>query len=361
MNYTVNQYATFATTMARQPMANDPSFVNEQTNEAGSACIALTLANGFCPAATTATPGSYELDPHYQLPYVQAWNIDIQKTLPWGVVLNVGYNGSKGSNLDVTSAPRPSTNSHIFNYEQSAAFSRFNAGTLRVNKRLSSGISLGANYQYSHSIDDAGSVGGTSTVVAQNWQDLKAEEGNSSFDVRHRISGNYLYELPFGKDKLWVTSGIGSHILEGFSISGSYTFATGAPLTPSYQAAVADVANGTAGTLRPDRVPGSSLTAGGGSKEKWFNTAAFAAPTGAYGTASRHSIPGPGTVSNNMSLSKTMQMGDTRSMELRATANNVFNTVQYAGVDTNMASPTFGQVLSAAAMRSFQFNASFRF
>jgi hypothetical protein len=62
-----------------------------------------------------------------------------------------------------------------------------------------------------------------------------------------------------------------------------------------------------------------------------------------------------------MSLSKTMQMGDTRSMELRATANNVFNTVQYAGVDTNMASPTFGQVLSAAAMRSFQFNASFRF
>jgi hypothetical protein len=361
MNYTVGQYATFATTMARQPMANQPSFVNEQTNVAGSACIALTLTNGFCPAATTATPGSYELDPHYQLPYVQAWNIDIQKTLPWGVVLNVGYNGSKGSNLDVTSAPRPSTNSHIFNYEQSAAFSRFNAGTLRVNKRLSSGISLGANYQYSHSIDDAGSVGGTSTVVAQSWQDLKAEEGNSSFDVRHRVSGNYLYELPFGKDKFWVTGGVGSHILEGFSISGSYTFATGTPLTPSYQAAVADVANGTAGTLRPDRVPGSSLSAGGGSQNEWFNTAAFVKPAGAYGTASRHSISGPGTVSNNMSLSKTMQLGDTRSMEFRATANNVFNTVQYAGVDTNMASPTFGQVLSAAAMRSFQFNASFRF
>jgi len=368
MNYTVGQYATFASTMARQPMANQPSFVNEQTNEAGFTCIALTLANGFCPAATTATPGSYELDPHYQLPYVQAWNIDIQKTLPWGVVLNVGYNGSKGSNLDITSAPRATSTSPntdptnlIFNYEQSGAFSRFNAGTLRVNKRLSSGVALGANYQYSHSIDDAGSVGGTSTVVAQNWQDLKAEEGNSSFDVRHRISGNYLYELPFGKDKFWVTSGVGSHILEGFSISGSYTFATGTPLTPSYQAAVTDVANGTAGTLRPDRVPGSSLTAGGGSKGKWFNTAAFTAPAGDYGTASRHSIPGPGTVSNNMSLSKTMQMGDTRSMELRATANNVFNTVQYAGVDTNMASPTFGQVLSAAAMRSFQFNASFRF
>src|SRR5208337_1189920 len=108
----------------------------------------------------------------------------------------------------------------LFNYEQAEAYSKFEAVTLRVNKRLSKGISLGANYQYSHSIDDAGSVGGTSTVVTQNWQDLKAEEGNSSFDQRHRVSGTYLYELPFGKDKFWVTTGAGAHILEGFSVSG---------------------------------------------------------------------------------------------------------------------------------------------
>jgi hypothetical protein len=367
INYTVSQYATFASTMARQPIANDPSFVNEQSNIAGSACpslpapMNLTLADGFCPAATAATPGSYELEPHYHLPYVQAWNVDIQKTLPWGVVMNLGYNGSKGSNLDVTSAPRPPQSSHIFNYEQYGAFSRFDAGTLRVNKRLSSGIALGANYQYSHSIDDAGSVGGTSTVVAQNWQDLAAEEGNSSFDQRHKVSGTYLYELPFGKDKFWITSGAGSHILEGFSVSGSFTFATGTPLTPSYQAAAQDVERGTAGTLRPDRLPGSSLTAGGGSLREWFNTAAFVEPASIYGTASRNSIPGPGTIQNNMSLSKTMQLGETRSMEFRATANNVFNTVQYSGVDTNVASPTFGQVISAGSMRAFSFLARFRF
>jgi hypothetical protein len=56
-----------------------------------------------------------------------------------------------------------------------------------------------------------------------------------------------------------------------------------------------------------------------------------------------------------------MQLGETRSMEFRATASNVFNTVQYAGVDTNAASPTFGQVTSAASMRAFQFTARFRF
>jgi hypothetical protein len=377
MNYTTSAYATFASILALQP-----PFANLQTNEAASACASsgtgcLSMANGF---SAPNSFGNYAVDPHYRLPYVQVWNIDIQKTLPWGIVMNVGYNGSKGSNLDVTIAPRASASSPLtnpgkvlFNYEEAAAFSRFNAGTLRVNKRLSNGIALGANYQYSHSIDDAGSVGGTSTVVAQNWQDILAEEGNSSFDVRHKVSGTYLYELPFGKDKFWFTSGKASHVLEGFSISGTFTFASGTPLSPSYQATIADVAKGTAGTERPDRVPGVSLMAGGGSLKRWFNTAAFTAPTAdaygnAFGTASRNSIPGPGTIQNNMSLSKTMQLGETRSFEMRATANNVFNTVQYSGVDTTLytgleatrANP-FGQVTSVGAMRSFQFAARFRF
>jgi hypothetical protein len=288
----------------------------------------------------------------------------------------VGYNGSRGTNLDVTSAPRASASSpktdptgQVFNYDQAAAFSKFNAGTVRLYKRLGSGLAVGANYQYSHSIDDAGSVGGTSTVVAQNWQNLKAEEGNSSFDVRHQVSGTYLYELPFGKDKFWVTSGVGSHILEGFSISGSYSFATGTPLSPSYQAAQSSVGCGTAGSLRPNRVPGVSPKAGAGSLNEWFNPAAFSAPVAAnasypcdvFGNVSRNSITGPGTIQNDMSLSKTVQLGDTRSMEIRATAANVFNTVQYSGVDTNVASPTFGQVNSTASMRAFNFMSRFRF
>jgi hypothetical protein len=372
VNYTVGQYATFANIMAHQP-----PFANEQTNEVATECAppaadCLSLANGF-PAPNTV--GNYALDPHYHLPYVAAWNLDVQKTLPWNVVLNVGYSGSKGNHLDITSAPRATTSSSatdptrlVFNYEQSAAFSKFNAGTLRLNKRLSKGIALGANYQYSHSIDNAGSVGGTSTVVAQNWQDLKAEEGNSSFDQRHKVSGTYLYELPFGKDKFWVTSGVGAHILEGFSVSGSFTFATGTPLTPAYQAGVADVTSGTAGTQRPNYT-GVSVTAGAGSLKEWFNPAAFTQPPintttpscPNCGNVSRNSVAGPGTVQNNMALSKTMQLGGTRSTEFRATANNVFNTVQYTGVDTNAASPSFGQVTSTAAMRTFQFTARFRF
>lgn len=372
MNYTVSQYATFANAMAYQPL-----FANEQTNIATNVCPnpvvdCYSLANGF---STPNPVGNYSVNPNYRLPYVQAYNVDVQKTFRWGIVMNAGYNGSRGSDLDVKIAPRAvpgSVNtdpgSIPFFYEESGAFSRFNAGTLRFNKRLSSGFALGANYQYSHSIDDAGSVGGTSSVVAQNWQDIAADEGNSSFDQRHKVSGTYLYELPFGKDKYWVTTGTAAHLLEGFSISGSFTFATGTPLTPTLQASVSDVDRGTTGTQRLDRVQGVSITAGGGTQKQWFNPAAFTTPANLYGTASRNSIPGPGTVQNNMSLSKTVQLGDTRSFEFRATANNVFNTVQYSGVSTALPSSadagyssTFGQVISAAPMRSFQFTGRFRF
>ena len=380
MNYTVGQYATFATTMAHQP-----PFANEQTNqeatsngEPTSACArsavsgCLTLGQGF-PAPNTT--GNYALDPHYQLPYVEVWNLDVQKTLPWGIVMNLGYNGSKGNHLDITSAPRPTASSPdtnptnlVFTYDQAVAFSKFSAGTLRVNKRLSSGIALGANYQYSHLIDNAGSEGGSESVGAQNWQDLNAEEGNGNLDQRHKVSGTYLYELPFGQDKRWFTAGKSSHVLEGFSVSGSFTFATGTPLRPYYAADVLSVACGTTGTLRPNLVSGTSVTAGGGSLRHWFNPGAFQEPAanssfpcGVFGNSPRNLITGPGTIQNNMSLSKTMQLGETRSMEIRATLDNVFNTVQYSGVDTNVASPSFGQVTSVGSMRSFQFVARFRF
>ncbi len=378
MNYTVGQYATFAGSMA-----HEPPFANEQTNQASlanglpnSACArsapasCLTLAAGF-PAPDAI--GNYALDPHYLLPYVETWNLDVQKTLPWGMVLNVGYNGSKGNHLDITSAPRatassPNTNptNHVFNYDQAAAFSKFTAGTVRLNKRLTKGLAVGANYQYSHLIDNAGSEGGSASVGAQNWQNLSAEAGNGSLDQRHKVSGTYLYELPFGQDKFWFTSGTASHILEGFSISGSFTFATGTPLNPYYAAEVTSVACGTGGTLRPNVNPGVQLNAGSG--RQWFNSAAYsvpgtnaAYPCGSFGNAARNSIAGPGTISNNMALAKTVGLGDTRSMEIRATLDNAFNTVQYAGVDTNAASPSFGQVVSVGSMRSFQFTARFRF
>jgi len=374
-NYTVGEYAGFATKMAHLP-----PFTNEQTNQeaAGNspsiACAqtstCFTLANGF-PAP--ATVGNYALNPHYGLPYVMVWNLDLQKTLPLGMVMNLGYNGSRSNHLDVQLAPRALPTSAgtdpsdlLFTYDEAEAYYKNNQATVRLNKRLQKGVSLGANYQYGHAIDDASSVNGSGGAVVQDWQNLAAQEGHSVLDVRHQVSGNYLFELPFGEGRLWATSGVPSHILDGFSVSGSFTFATGGWISPSFEPTAQGVECGNAGALRPNLVPGQSPAIIGGLRQ-WFNTAAYAPPSATtgfcnyFGNAPRDSIVGPGTVQNNMALSKTMDMGENRSMEIRAQINNVFNTVQYSGVDTTYGDPHFGQVTSVGQMRQFQFLARFRF
>jgi hypothetical protein len=93
----------------------------------------------------------------------------------------------------------------------------------------------------------------------------------------------------------------------------------------------------------------------------WFNKSAFTAPTGAYGTASRYSIEGPGSKTLNAALARTFSFPGNRSMETRVTATNVFNMVEYSGIDTTENSPTFGQVTGAGSMRSLSFLARYRF
>lgn len=360
INYANGQYVKFV-----QNFAFQPPFADVQTNEA-TAGAQITLANGF-PGSQTA--GNYAVYKNYRLPYVQVWNLDIQHTFPLGIMLNVGYNGSKGTRLDIVSAPGRTATETLsgvyYDWEDSIAFSNYNALAVRLRKRMQRGIAIGATYTYSHSIDNASSIGGnggTGLVVAQNWQDLLAEKSNSSFDVRQNLKGDFVYELPFGPDTHMLTNGSWlSHALANLSLSGTFNFATGEPLTPAYEAAVEDVARGSAGSLRPDRVPGASLTQGGGSIRNWFNRDAFKQPAATYGTASRYSIPGPGTVSFNASFSKSIRFGDFRNLELRATTNNVFNTVQYSGVDSTLGSATYGQVTSAASMRSFTFLGRYRF
>lgn len=371
INYNTGQYAAEV-----QNLSYQPPFANTLTNIVPSqSAPSLSLETALNGSTTpSGISNNYAFNKNYLLGYVQVWNLDIQNTLPLNIVLNVDYNGAKGTHLDLVDAPNRQLTGLLnpaypsFDYEDSIAFSNYNALAIRAFKRLQNGISMGATYTYAHSIDDASSIGQSGTVVAQNQQDILAEEGNSSFDIRHQVVGQWLYELPFGPNTRFFNSGSWlGHALSNLSVSGTFDFATGVPLSPQYQATSADVARGSAGSQRPNRVPGSSLTAGGGSLLRWFNLNAFSPPvnpiTGApeYGNASRNSIPGPGTVAVDMSLSKTVHFGGNRSLELRGTANNVFNTVQYATVNSFIDSPTQGQVTSAATMRQIIFTARFRY
>ncbi|HTD95417.1 MAG TPA: hypothetical protein VK627_00745, partial [Edaphobacter sp.] len=362
INYNTSQYSSFAKQLAFQP----PFAVTQTNIVQQQGCGVLELANAF-NCSTAAVQNNYSVNPDYRLGHVQVWNLDIQRTLPMGIVANVGYNGSKGGALDIVRAPnRTATgvlnpSAQAFNYEDSLGFSRLNLLAVNVRKRMQKGISLQATYQYGHSIDNASSIGGSTVVPAQNDLDLNAEEGNSSFDVRHKVTGNWVMELPFGPNRAYFSKGgFWSRALDGFSVSGDFTFATGTYFTPHYVATVAETATGSNNSLRPDR-DFSAPIRGGGTILQWFNKAAFTTPANGFGTASRSSIEGPGTVAVDASLSRTVALGETRSFEARVTGNNVFNTVQYSGIDTTLNSQTFGQVTSTAAMRRLTVQARFRF
>ncbi len=258
---------------------------------------------------------------------MQIWDLDIQKTLPMGIVANIGYNGAKGGDLDMVRAPNRTATGALnsdaqpFAFEDSLGYSRFEALRVNVRKRMQKGISLQGTYQYGHSIDNASSIGGAAQSVAQNDLDLNAEEGNSTFDVRHKATGNWVFELPFGPNRALLSKGgFWSKALDGFSISGDFTFATGTYYTPNYQLTVQETNSGSSSSLRPNRNFAEAI-AGPKKIGQWFNPAAFTTPaTGQFGTASRNSIEGPGTKVVDVSLSRTIALGDTRSFEARVMA-----------------------------------------
>jgi trimeric autotransporter adhesin len=376
INYNIGQYGLMATQLGFQP-----PFAVAQTNPAPTP-TSLTLQNGF-PAAINDSANhitnTSAVDPNYKLAYVQSWNLNIQQEIKTSLVINIGYTGAKGTHLDIVRAPdqlatggprfvacTPTTLATTncvqpFLFESSEGSSILHQGTLRVRKRLRHGLSVGGTYVYSKSIDNASSIGGGATVVAQNDLDIAAERGLSSFDQRQRFVADYLYELPFGKDKKWLTgAGAPQRILGGFSVSGNVTLASGFPFSPQFFGRSTDLTRGVTGSARPD-LTGQSIQLDNPTIQQWFNTAAFAAPAGVFGTAGRNVIIGPGTVQFDMALSKSIQVKEMQSMEVRLSATNVFNTVHFTSIDSTFGSPTFGQVVGAGAMRKAQLTARYRF
>ncbi|HEX6880103.1 MAG TPA: carboxypeptidase regulatory-like domain-containing protein, partial [Terriglobales bacterium] len=362
INYNLGQYRQMITNLAYQP-----PFSFTQTNVASSA-TSLTLQNGF-PAPDLGTlTNNYGVDKNYRLGYVQVWNLNVQHELFRNVILNVGYNGSKGTRLDIVRAPNRGPDGVLladvqpFLWESSEGDSILHSGTVSLRKRMSNGLSIGGLYKYSKSIDNASSIGGGTVVVAQNDLDLAAERGLSSFDQRHNLTADFMYELPFGEGRHWLADpGLGQRLLGAWTWSGSITLASGNPYTARVVGAFTDVARGTSGSLRAD-YNGQPVSISDPTVAQWFNTAAFTVPpSGQFGTAGRNTIEGPGTILVNFALAKNIPLKDMMAFEIRAEANNVFNHANFTGIDTTVNSPTFGQVISVGSMRRMLLSARFRF
>jgi len=400
INYNTGAYQSIAQQLALQPPFSTTA-TNTEPFPLGFTPT-LSLQNGF--PSPTGTTNNYAVNPNYRLGYVQIRNLDIQQQIRPTLLLNLDYTGTKGTDLDILEAPNRTLSNippfiqtriqgvQAFTFENSVADSEANAASVRLRKRLANGFSIGGIYTFSKSLDDASSIGAGATSgsgsaglgaggtgaagggatasagsgansVAQNPFDLSAERGLSSFNQTHRFTADYLWELPFGHDKRWLTGNTPLRaILGDWQWSGDWTIASGLPFTPRYVGNSSEINGGTNGTLRPDLVPGQSVQLSNPSIAEWFNKAAFVAPPpGQYGNARRNSIIGPGSKVFDMAFTKIVPLKESRVLEFRAQATNVFNIPNYSGIDTSVTSPTFGRVTGVGAMRQFTITSRFRF
>jgi len=345
-----------------QKLAAQPPFAETDTR-VGTVSVPLALSNAFSGPTNATTTNNYGVDRNYRIGYVHLWNVDLQRELSRTLSAGFAYTGTKGLSLDLLRAPNRSPSGTTisgvapFIWQSSDANSTLHSLSARLRKRLAQGVTLGGTYTYSKSMDDASSLSsGGGGVVAQNDKDLAAEWSLSSFDVRHRFSGDFSLELPFGAGRRWLTKeGWANYVVGGWMLNGTISVASGQPFTPLVTGAVSDVANGVNGTLRAN-YNGAPIQLDNPTLAQFFNTSAFSIPaTGAFGNAGRNIIIGPGSFTFNMGMNKNFPVRGTRGVSLRVQANNVLNTPVWGSIGTTVNSPTFGQVTSIRSMRSVQF------
>ena len=349
----------------------------------------LTLANGFLNCAGTTTE-NYAVDPNLRVGYAQLWQLSAQRDLPWALVGTATYLGTKGThgtqeflpNTYPIGATNPCPECPVgFTYRTSGGNLERHAGELQLRRRLRAGFTATLDYTFAKSVDDDAQVGGqghvvassasgssTSTsstasagtsIVAQNWLDLRAERSLSSFDQRHLLNLILQYTTGMGKGGGTLLSPWRGRAFKEWTVLAQVNAGSGLPQTPIYFAPVPGTGNSN--SIRPDRTSAPLYSSSNG---YFLNNAAYATPAnGQWGSAGRNSIRGPVTFTMNTALARTLRVHGNYSLDLRLEANNVLNHATFASWNNiwSVDSPTFGLPASVNAMRSVQLIGRFRF
>jgi len=365
--YNTSIYQTIATQMYQQaPLSKSLSVAN-------SAADPLTLANGFNASPNIATD-TFGIDPNFKVGYAHNWQLSVQRDLPGGLVGVVTYNGIKGTRAVELSLPNtypagaadpcPACTAGYY-YMTSNGNSTREALIAQLRRRLRNGFTASVQYTYSKSIDDA-ALGGrgtgaastgqaqTSAVIAQNWLDLSAERGPSTFDQRNLLTGLVQYTTGMGVRGGALANGWKGEIWKHWTVSSQVNAGSGLPETPTYS--LTDPGTGVTGPIRPSYTGEGIYNAPAG---YYLNPAAFTGPAaGQWGTAGRDSIVGPNQFSLNTSMSRTFDEG---KLDFMIATTNTLNHVTWTSWNVAVTSGQFGLPANANQMRRVVASLRFRF
>lgn len=361
---------------------------------------AFVLSNGPTVQVTSPNPNSglgqgvFGVDRNNGSGYSQQWNFAIQKTIGKNWNVEVAYLGSKNTRLGIPDAninqlpsqylsmgsallakvanpyfgqipsasslgaatiarqqllrpfPRFTT---VALFRDNVGNSSYNAAALKLEKRLSHGLTLNASYTFSKLIDDASSVFSqtifTGPVLnstgAADAYNRHLEKDVSGGDIPRVFALGWVYEIP----RLWKIS--------GWRIAGLVRAQAGDAVAVT-QAANNNSSLGFA-VQRPNRVADPNRLDGRG-VARYFNTAAFtAAPQFVIGASSRNPVRGPGLQNGDLMVGKTFPIAERVRLELRTEVFNVSNTPPLSDPNGSFGSAAFGSITSAGNPRVFEF------
>jgi hypothetical protein len=239
--------------------------------------------------------------------------------------------------------------------EQSTGFSNYHAGTLRVEKRFSHGLTFLTTYSFSKAMSDnpgwRGGGQGLSAAGAQNILNLKAEKGLADLDHRQRFTVASVYELPFARN----AHGFVKHVFGGWATDGIIQLQSGLPMTPQFSGDVAQM--GTNQALRPDLVCNPNLDRGEQTIDRFFNTSCLVQQTPfRYGTSGRSVITGPGTIGIDLAARKNFTFRSEKwRLQFRSEFFNAVNHANWNPPGKLLGNSALGRITSARDPRIIQF------
>ena len=366
----------------------------------------LDNPTGGTTFVSAATPTLRAVQPDWETPYYQHWSLDVQHQLFSNTLFTVGYYGSKGTHLpgivdinllppgfalnaqcrnnagalvscypvDAQGQPVPFTSAtqelildqlrpyrgyRAINMIQTRFSSNYHSMQTFFQQRFTGGSQVNVAYTWAKNLTDSQT---DRSSAPQNPYNIRADYGRAQLDRRHVLSINYVYELPWYRDRHDFVG----NVLGGWQVSGIVTAYSGLPftvITGGWDPAGIGFLGPSASGPRPDIICDPN-EGGQRTQQQWFNTACFRdVPAGQFrpGTSGRGVVNGPPTYRYDMTLMKNIRFGETTRLQLRGEAFNVFNHTNFRLIDTGLTSTTFGRVTATRDPRVIQLGVKFYF
>ena len=335
------------------------------------------ISTGRVPLPAVAETGYPRANSELHRGYIQSWNLITERTLPGEITASIGYVGSASVRgfafLDINASQIPGSGDEgrplFAEFGRTTAtrewdgrtHSIYHALQATLNRRFKDGLLLRGAYTWSKAIDEA---------PYSDWTEFRYNAASvfyrnralADHDIPHNLQLAAVYELPFGREKRWVNTGLASVILGGWQVNGVFAAYAGRPFNLTASGASLNMPGNQ---QTPDQVKDDVEIFGDvGDDGTYFDTTAFARVSEVrFGDVGRNSMRGPGVVNLDLGLFRSFAVMASE-LQFRLEVFNATNTPHFGNPNGNVNSANFGRILgtqSADAMgRSRQFRIGVR-